>query len=135
MTGQSGLCKSAGFWSLRGCPALVLCSQLHFIPENTGEHNFEALCYLHISSVGQPFWISRKQHARRLCPFARACCVSDVTESYSGPCLLTETSVPSARLYSKVTPRVKSSSRVRKLLDSLIWNLSPVCSMVIFRLS
>lgn len=48
---------------------------------------------------------------------------------------LTDSSVPSAREYSKVTPREKSSSRVLKALLSLMWNLSPVCSMVIFRLS
>lgn len=48
---------------------------------------------------------------------------------------LTDSSVPSARLYSKVTPMEKSTSRVRKLLLSLTWNLSPVCSIINLRLS
>lgn len=51
------------------------------------------------------------------------------------PPLLTDNSVPSARLYSKVTPRVKSISRVRKLLTSLTWNAFPSCLRVIFKLS
>lgn len=54
---------------------------------------------------------------------------------YLRPLSLTDNNVPSARLYSKVTPKVKSISRLRKLLVSLTWNVFPSCAMVIFRLS